>query len=724
MSTFDERQRAKGKLEDEMLIESFYKLANVVVKKPVGGAPGSERLQMAAAMDDLGSCLNVTIPYASNPDLTEEWYQEECFRPQGIMWRTVQLKESWYEDAIGAMLGSLADGTPVVLMPAGSRGCLYRDPETGRKVRVTRANAGLFRPEATLYYRPLPQRKIDMGDVWAFIWKCMSRREVLAVLAATVAVTLLSMVSPYMTKLLTSSVVETSDQLLLTAILFVLILVSVAYFLVSSIKQLLLASVGTKVALPVQAAFMMRVLIAPAGQIRGFSAGDLGTRVGNLYNNVKSLVNMILSMLLTAVCSFICVPQMLSYAPSLVGVALIIAFILIALYAVVIKKQVDVSTDRLMYQAEESGLTYSLIDGMQKITLSGAEKRAYSLWARVYRKSMQPVYDPPFLLKVFSTLTPIIMLAGTIVMYAIAATTGVSQSDFYAFLSSYSILTGALSTIGSSATGFAQSLPTFHILKPVMDFQPETGEGLEVVKELKGNISLRNVTFRYAEDLPPVLEDLNIEIQSGEYVAIVGPTGCGKSTVLRLLLGFETPNRGEVLYDGKNLKSLDLTSLRRRIGTVLQDGEVFKGTIFSNITIAGTDLAEDDAWQAAEVAGIAEDIRAMPMKMNTPLSDGGRGVSGGQKQRLLIARAIVSKPSVLFFDEATSALDNETQKAVSDRIGEAPCTRLVIAHRLSTVEDCDRILCLNQGHIVEEGTYDELMQKGGFFAELVRKQQL
>ena len=724
MSMFDERQRLKGELEDEMLVESFYKLASVVATKTVGVASASERVQMAAAMDDLGSCLNVPIPSTSNPDLTEEWYQEECFRPQGIMWRSVELKGTWYEDAIGVMLASLKDGTPVVLIPAGGKGYQYRDPETGRKVRVTQKSADLFQSEATLYYRAFPQRKIVMGDVWAFIWKCFSRREILAVLVATVAVTLLSMVSPYMTKLLTSSVVDTSDDHLLAVILFVLVLVSVAYFVMSSIKQLLLAGIGTKVALPVQAAFMMRVLTAPAGEIRGFSAGDLGTRVGSLYNNVKSLVNMFLSMFLTAACSFICVPQMLSYAPSLVGVALIIAFGLIALYAVAIKKQVDVSTDRLTYQAEESGLTYSLIDGMQKITLSGAEKRAYSLWARVYRKSMQTTYDPPFLLKVFNTLTPIIMLVGTIAMYALAATMDVSQSDFYAFLASYSILTGALSTIGSSATGFAQSLPSFHLLKPVMDFEPETGEGLEVVKELKGNISLRDVTFRYAEDLPPVLNGLNIEVKSGEYVAIVGPTGCGKSTILRLLLGFETPNSGEVLYDGKNLKHLDPTSLRRRIGTVLQDGEVFMGTIFSNIMIAGTNLTEDDAWAAAEVAGIAEDIRAMPMKMNTPLADGGRGISGGQKQRLQIARAIVSKPSILFFDEATSALDNETQKAVSDRIGEAPCTRLVIAHRLSTVEDCDRILCLNEGHIVEEGTYDELMQKGGFFAELVKKQQL
>ena len=193
---------------------------------------------------------------------------------------------------------------------------------------------------------------------------------------------------------------------------------------------------------------------------------------------------------------------------------------------------------------------------------------------------------------------------------------------------------------------------------------------------------------------------------------------------MRLLLGFEKPDYGDIFYDGKNLKALDETSLRRKIGTVLQSGEIFQGTIFSNITVSGTDLTEEDAWEAAEIAGIADDIRRMPLKMNTPLPDGGRGVSGGQKQRLLIARAIVSKPSVILFDEATSALDNVTQKAVSDAIGEMPCTRVVIAHRLSTIKNCDRILCLDKGHIVEEGTYEELISHNGFFSKLVNRQQI
>ena len=622
------------------------------------------------------------------------------------------------------MLATLEDGSPVALLPAWNKGCYYRDPDTGRKVRVTAKIAGRIRPEATLYYRPLPMRRLEKKDIWEFIRASVSFPELLELLGTTVGALLLSMVTPVMTKLLTSNVTEFGDLRLLSVILVVLLLVTAAFFMVTAMKQLILARIGTKVAIPLQAAFMMRVLSAQPGEMRAFSAGDLGSRIGLMYENLKTLLNMFLSILLTAACSFICFPQMFFYAAGPALIALAATLLLIVLYVFVIRTRYIVSRNRMRYQAQESGLTYSLIEGMQKIILSGAEKRAFSVWARVYRNAMNTVYNPPLLLKVFSVLTPVILLAGTIGIYPVAVRDSVPPSSFYAFLSSYGILTGALTMISANAVGFADALPVFTLLKPIMDAAPEIGDEKEVVQRLKGNIALRNVTFRYTEEMPPVLENLNLEIHSGEYVGIVGATGSGKSTILRLLLGFEKPDHGEILYDGRKLSSLDVPSVRRKIGTVLQDGEVFQGTILSNITVGGADLTEDDAWKAAETAGIAEDIRRIPMKMYTPLPANGRGISGGQKQRLLIARAVAPKPAILFFDEATSALDNVTQKAVSDAIGEMSCTRLVIAHRLSTIQNCDRIFCLDQGHIVESGSYEELMRKNGFFAEFVKRQQI
>ena len=217
---------------------------------------------------------------------------------------------------------------------------------------------------------------------------------------------------------------------------------------------------------------------------------------------------------------------------------------------------------------------------------------------------------------------------------------------------------------------------------------------------------------------------MSLKIRAGEYVALVGPSGCGKSTLMRLLLGFERPEQGSIFYDRKNIDQIDLKSLRRRIGTVMQNGGLFNDSIYANIALSAPALTMDGAWEAAEAACIADDIRNMPMGMFTMISEGQGGISGGQKQRLMIARAIAPKPAILIFDEATSALDNITQKKVTEALDRLHCTRLVIAHRLSTIRSCSRILYMENGKILEEGTYEDLMQKNGLFADMVARQQV
>jgi ABC-type bacteriocin/lantibiotic exporter with double-glycine peptidase domain len=286
------------------------------------------------------------------------------------------------------------------------------------------------------------------------------------------------------------------------------------------------------------------------------------------------------------------------------------------------------------------------------------------------------------------------------------------------------MVNGAFMLLTSVAVSAAQIRPTMEMVKPILEAQPEVAENRTMVTRLSGGIELNNVTFRYREDMPLVLDNLSLKIRPGQYVAIVGKTGCGKSTLMRLLLGFETPQKGAVYYDGRDLKTLDLKSLRRRIGSVMQNGKLFMGDIFSNITVSAPWLTLDDAWEAAELAGLAEDIREMPMGMYTLISEGQGGISGGQRQRLFIARAVAPKPKILLFDEATSALDNLTQKQVSDALDQMKCTRIVIAHRLSTIRQCERILVLDQGRIIEDGSYEELIERNGFFAELVSRQRL
>ena len=283
---------------------------------------------------------------------------------------------------------------------------------------------------------------------------------------------------------------------------------------------------------------------------------------------------------------------------------------------------------------------------------------------------------------------------------------------------------GAFTALTGVALNLAQIKPILDMAEPILEAEPESSERKAMVSRLSGGIELVNVRFRYNETMPYVVDGMSLKIKAGEYLAIVGASGCGKSTLLRLLMGFETPEKGAIYYDGRDMRNLDLRSLRRKIGSVTQDGTLFPGDIYSNIVISAPHLTLDEAWEAAELAGMAETIRAMPMGMHTIVSEGQGGISGGQKQRLMIARAVAPRPKILMFDEATSALDNVTQKQVSDALAGLKCTRIVVAHRLSTIRHCDRILVLDKGRIVEDGTYDELISRDGFFADLVSRQRL
>ena len=361
---------------------------------------------------------------------------------------------------------------------------------------------------------------------------------------------------------------------------------------------------------------------------------------------------------------------------------------------------------------------------VQKIKLAGAEKRAFARWGNLYAQSAKMTYDPPMFLKLNSVISLAISLTGTLVMYYMSVRAGLSVADYYAFNTAYGMVSGAFLSLAGIALSAAQIRPILTMVQPFFDAVPEVSDGKQVIERLSGGIELNNVSFRYNENMPLILDDLSLKIRPGQYVAIVGRTGCGKSTLLRLLLGFEKPQKGAIYYDGKDLERIDLRSLRRRIGVVMQNGKLFQGDIYSNIVISAPWLSQQDAWEAAELTGIAEDIRRMPMGMNTVISEGSGGISGGQRQRLMIARAIAPKPKILMFDEATSALDNITQKKVSESLDRLKCTRIVIAHRLSTIRQCDRILVLDHGRIVEDGTYDELIAANGFFAELVARQRL
>ena len=469
---------------------------------------------------------------------------------------------------------------------------------------------------------------------------------------------------------------------------------------------------------------MARLMSLPTPFFRDYSAGDLASRSGAINGLSTILIGGVFSTGMTVIASFLYVSQIFTYAPALGVPALTISLVLVATTLLFCFLRMKMEREYMKAAAEEAGVSYSIISGIQKIKLSGAEKRAFAKWAKVYSNGAEIEFNPSLLLKINSAVLMAVSLFGTVWLYYRAASAGVSPSAYLAFTAAYGVVTGAITAFANTADAAAQIKPILEMAEPILQAEPESAAGKQIVTRLSGAIELSNIYFRYQDTAPYILNGLDLRIRAGEYVAIVGRTGCGKSTLMRLLLGFEKPEKGTVYYDKRDIRSLDLRSLRRKMGVVTQDGSLFAGDIFSNITVSAPQLTLDDAWEAAELAGIADDIRAKPMGMHTFISEGQGGISGGQKQRLMIARAIAPKPKILLFDEATSALDNKTQKQVADALAGLKCTRIVIAHRLSTVRHCDRILVLDGGRIAESGNYDELIAKGGIFAELVERQRI
>lgn len=725
MGWFDEQIRQRKKNDEEVFAESLANMASAVMGEKISAALNNEHTVTKGAIDEILRFYHVKSREVPDSIKDTNEQLEYLLRPCGIMRRTVKLEEGWYRDAIGAMLGVLKkDGRVVALLPKGFSGYCYLDPETGKWKRIGRKNQHLLQEEAIAFYKPFPLKKLSIASLMKYILETLSLADFMLIILATFAVSLIGMLSPKLNNLLFSQVLNSGSIRLLCAIAVFTVSVAVSSLLISTVKGIINARINTKMSISIQAATMMRVMSLPANFFKEYSAGDLSSRASQINSLCNMLVSIVLSTGLTSVFSLVYISQVFAYAPALVIPALLITIVTVLFSLATSFAQMRISKKSMELGSRESGMTYAMITGIQKIKLAGAEKRAFARWARLYAEKAKLQYNPPAFLKLNSVISLGISSVGTLVMYWMAVRSNVSVADYYAFNTAYGMVSGAFMSLAGMSMTVAQIKPILEIVKPFFETVPEIAEEKQVVTRLYGGIELNNVSFRYSENMPLILDNLTLKIRPGQYVAIVGKTGCGKSTLLRLLLGFEKPQKGAIYYDGKDLDKIDLKSLRRSIGVVMQNGKLFQGDIYSNIIISAPHLSQKDAWEAAELAGIAEDIRRMPMGMHTVISEGSGGISGGQRQRLMIARAIAPKPKILMFDEATSALDNLTQKKVSESLDSLKCTRIVIAHRLSTIRQCDRILVLDGGKIIEDGTYDQLIAAGGFFAELVDRQRL
>jgi NHLM bacteriocin system ABC transporter ATP-binding protein len=730
MGIYDEQIKQRIQSDADRFTNSFIGLSGVVM----GDIPA---LELAASEKSKNAIAEILKFYRVKArelpenitDINDQ--MDYLLNPIGVMRRMVKLNDNWHKKAIGAMLATLKNsddpnepGDIIALIPRKISGYNYYNFRLGKRIRVTKAEAAKINEDAVCFYKPLPLKKITAKDFLVFCLRSLSAGDFVVMTILMLAVSLIGLLTPYFTNLLFMSTMQLGGGEVVIPAAAVLVGAAISAGLIRASQRIVETRINTRSGLAISAAMMARILALPANFFKDKSSGEISQRLTAAEGICSMFINACFTTTLTSVLSLMYVGQIFVYAPVLVVPAILV--ILATLIVSLITSFVQLSHSKKMMEAsaEESGLVFSLIRGVPKLKLSGSERRAFAKWSDTYVKSAKLRYSPPFIVKFSNVFSVFISSVGIVVMYYFAVTGGVSMPDYMAFNAAYGQVSSAFVALTGAALAIANIAVQLRFMKPILEAIPETADGKKIITKLSGGIEISNVFFRYNENMPFVLNDITLRILSGQYVAIVGATGCGKSTLLRLLLGFETPGKGAVYYDGKDLSGIELKSLRKNIGVVTQDGKLFQGDVFSNIIISAPQLTMDDAWEAAELAGIADDIRAMPMGMHTIISEGGGGLSGGQKQRLMIARAIAPKPKILILDEATSALDNITQKHVSDALAGLKCTRIVIAHRLSTIKQATRIILLDGGKIAEDGTYDGLMEKNGLFADLVRRQMV
>jgi NHLM bacteriocin system ABC transporter ATP-binding protein len=683
---------------------------------------------VAAQMVAAAMSIKLTAPVELLQDLKISDPVGLIVKASGIRFRRVALKGAWWKNCGGPLLGFLGEERrPVaVLVKSPSRVEVY-DPSTRVFSPLSEELAAEMLPLAYTLYRPFPSRALNGLDLLRFgLFRC--KGDLMLIVGTGIVAGALAVINPYVTGIIFDRLIPGAErsQLLQTSML--LFTVAVASSMFMFVRGFATLRLQGKMDLDIQAAVWDRLLGLPVSFFRDYSSGDLAQRSMGISQIREILTGSALNAVLSGIFSIFSFAMLFYYSVhlALIGTALVVVAVLVSLAGGF--AQLPYRRQTLQVSGALSSKLLQLINGMAKFKVSGTEGRAFAAWAREFSKQKQNSTDARSvsnLLLVFNAVFPTVALA--VIFYSNAHSDVAGQSneltigDFLAFIAAFMQFLVAGLALSGTMINVLGVVPVYERTKPILHTAPESSYAKSNLGVLAGEIEISHVNFSYRPDSPLVLRDMTLRIAAGQSVAFVGSSGCGKSTLLRILLGFEQPSSGTVSFDGQDLAGLDIQAVRRQIGVVLQTSKPISGTIFENI-VGSAPLTVNDAMEACKLAGLDEDIKRMPMGLHTIISDGGGGISGGQRQRLMIARAIVGKPRILLFDEATSALDNRTQAIVSQSLAGLQATRVVIAHRLSTVVHADKIFVLDKGTVAESGTYNELMQRKGLFHELAKRQ--
>ena len=636
--------------------------------------------------------------------------------------RPVTLRGDWWRDDGGALIAEL-DGRPVAMLPSGTGGYRCHDPAEGRELEVDEELADDVAPAAHGLMRTFDDEPKDARDLVRFgTFRC--RREIAVGLGLGFLWALLGLVTPIATGVVIDEIIPSAGRGALYQVLAILLVVALASSFMAVGSWIALLRTQAKAGSDLLTAVWDRVLSLPVSFFRQYSAGELASRAMSVDKIRRILSSATQNALVMGLFSLVQFGLLFHYSPLLATVAIGL-FVILGLVTAVGSYQ------KLQYQREAASVRNSLagrllqfLGNITKLRVAGAEVHAFSKWAHPFSKQRSLRFQAGMIANGMGVFHRAFPLFSSLLLFGLAVPfvgPAMSTGDFMAFMAAFTAVTTGMLAVSQGITSTLAVVPHYEQAKPILEARPENRGERKHPGELSGRVSARHLSFRYDPDGELVLEDVSFEVEAGEFVALAGPSGGGKSTLLRLLLGFERPETGAVYFDDHDLGGLDLRAVRRQMGVVLQDARPIPGDVFTNIA-GDSGATVEDAWEAAGIAGLAEEIESMPMGMHTVIGEGASTLSGGQQQRLMLARALVREPKYLFLDEATSALDNRTQSLVSDNVDRLSVTRIVIAHRLSTIQDADRILVMDDGEIVQRGPYRTLMDEEGLFEELARRQ--
>ncbi len=726
-----QRLRDRQRLNRQVTAEALGELASSLgTQEATFFLEGTPLLVAAGAV---GKSLGVTIrPPARSQDLKRvKEPLEAIVRASRLRMRRILLRDNWWERDCGPLVAyTQQDNRPMALLPFKANRYEIFDPADRTRVAVDARSASTLDPCAYMFYRSLPDKVLNALDLFRFALKNRGR-DLLVIFLTGIAATLLGMLTPHATAILIDNAIPDSDRGLLLQVGLGLLVAAFGTALFRLAQGFTLLRVETISDASTQAAVWDRLLNLPVSFFRQYTTGDLQSRVTSISTIRRQLSGTTLITLITGLFSLLNLGLLFYYNFKLALVAVAVAIVAIAvttLSGILLIRKVR---PLLEVKGDIFGQTVQLINGISKLRVAGAEERGFASWSKNYSRqiklelSTQNVEDGVALFNtVMPTFTSGVLFWFTIQLLQEAQTTGgvaLTVGTFLAFNSAFGTFIKGATDVSNTVTNTLQVIPQWKRAQPILETIPEVDLSKADPGKLTGRITVDRVTFRYRQDGPLTLDDVSIHAEPGEFIALVGGSGSGKSTIFRLLLGFETPEDGSIYYDGQELSGLDVDAVRRQLGVVLQNGRITSASIFDNIA-SGAQITLDEAWEAARMSGFADDVEAMPMSMHTVISEGGGNLSGGQRQRLLIARALVLKPRILLFDEATSALDNRTQAIVSESLEKLQVTRIAIAHRLSTIRNAHRIYVLQAGRVLQQGSFEELASQEGLFAQLMARQ--